>query len=284
VFPIQPVFLIGAARSGTRLIRDLIALHPQIDRVPYDVNYIWRLGNEKLPHDALAVDDLTSKIQARIKKRIQGFSKGSPFLIEKTVSNSLRIPFVEAVFPQAVYIHLFRNGWDVTESAYRKWSSPRSWNYILKKALQYPLLDAPGYAFDYANTVLKQSLGLADPRRGTWGPRYPGIQNDMINRSLLEVCAIQWASSVNYALDGINQVHPKRVITIRYEMFVRQPLQHLEDIAGFLGIDGGLYAQLLEPSRVTFAYVGKGKRSLTAEQQIMVAPHIQSTLELLEYS
>src|SRR4051812_20775701 len=41
----QPVIVIGAARSGTKLLRDSLATHADVARVPYDVNYVWRFGN-----------------------------------------------------------------------------------------------------------------------------------------------------------------------------------------------------------------------------------------------
>jgi hypothetical protein len=47
------VFVIGAARSGTKFLRDVIGASPYAAVVPYDVNYVWRGGNEGFPDDAL---------------------------------------------------------------------------------------------------------------------------------------------------------------------------------------------------------------------------------------
>ena len=49
----QIVIIIGAARSGTKYLRDVLATAPNAARVPYDINYIWRYGSESHPDDAL---------------------------------------------------------------------------------------------------------------------------------------------------------------------------------------------------------------------------------------
>ncbi len=136
--PYQPIILIGAARSGTKLVRDIIASHPAIAAVPYDINYIWRLGNEAFAHDELPVNCLNPRIRQSIRKEIQRFDKQTPFLIEKTVSNCLRVPFVNAIFPEAKFIHLLRNGLDVVESVYRQWMASPDWRYIWRKGRAFP--------------------------------------------------------------------------------------------------------------------------------------------------
>ena len=67
----QPIILIVAPRSGTKLVRDLVAEHPDVDRVPYDIDYVWRLGNEAVPHEELSVDLLTPQIRQRILRRFE---------------------------------------------------------------------------------------------------------------------------------------------------------------------------------------------------------------------
>ena len=68
--PYRPIILLGAARSGTKLLRDVIATHPNIGKVPYDINYIWRLGNEFIPHDELEPEQATPIVIQRIRKSI----------------------------------------------------------------------------------------------------------------------------------------------------------------------------------------------------------------------
>lgn len=279
----QPIILIGAARSGTKLIRDLIAEHPAVDKVPYDVNYIWRLGNEHIPHDELTVELLTPQIRQRILKRLEGFRSDAPFLIEKTVSNCLRVPYVHAVFPNARFIHLVRNGWDVIESAYRQWTASPDWSYIFKKARTFPLDEAYEYALSYAKSVLLKWIMRGKPT-STWGPRYAGIDEDLASKQLVEVCAIQWVKSVERALKGLAALPEDQVLTIRYEEFVKRPYTHLKMLAQFINIDSTPYLKSDKLAMISRKNVGKGLRNFSAEERALIWPHIEHALASLGYS
>jgi hypothetical protein len=278
----QPLILVGAARSGTKLLRDLVASHPEVDKVPFDINYIWRLANERLPHDELWPDLLSPKTRGRIVRNVGAFHSGAPFLIEKTVSNCLRIPFVQAVFPRALFIHLVRDGRDVVESVYRQWLAPPNWGYIFRKALTFPLTEATGYAKSYALTTLRKLLFHNKGNVSTWGPRYKGITEDLAARDLLEVCAIQWVRSIDKAKKDLGELHTSMVTNLRYEDFVDSPLLNLRRIAEMMKIDPAPYEEL-DFGQVSRLNVGKGFRSLSQDQQLLVLPHIQDTLVCLGY-
>jgi hypothetical protein len=270
----EPVFIIGAARSGTKMLRDLIAMHPMMDRVPYDINFIWRLGNESIPHDELVVENITPQISRMIQDKLGKFHQGRRFLIEKTVSNCLRVPFVDTIFPDAKYIFLIRNGYDVVESVYRQWISPPDWKYLMVKARSFPFIDAPGYALNYVLNMMKK------PRSGghkTWGPRYQGIDEDVATKDLLEVCAIQWSRSVEKAFLWLEKIATSRRMVIKYEDFVNRPQQYLVGIADFLSIDSApcLDSTLLDCVNTT--NIGKGRHQLTQAQQALLLPYIQHT-------
>ena len=272
---VQPIILIGAARSGTRLVRDTIAQYPDISRVPYDINFIWRLGNEKLPHDELSPDSLDKKTRERIRQKFFAFNKDKPYLIEKTVSNCLRVPFVDAVLPDAKYIHLIRDGWDVIESAYRQWTAKPDLRYILNKTLSYPLLDAPGYALSYAQSTIRKLLAIDKQNTTLWGPRYRGIENDIATKDTLEVCAIQWSVSVQKAHQDLSNIPSERVFELNYQTFVREPKVQLRKIGLFLGLDPDLFIQNIDVRHITSANIGKGKSTLTNEQRETIARYIK---------
>jgi len=100
---IVPVLIIGASRSGTRFLRDLLGASNEISVVPYDIGYIWKRGNERIGHDELEASVLTCEdtrwIRNAVKKMaIPKISRHTKFLVEKTVSNTLRIGYVNAIF------------------------------------------------------------------------------------------------------------------------------------------------------------------------------------------
>lgn len=96
----QVVFLVGAARSGTKMLREILEQSEDIGVIPYDMNYIWKYGHYDLKHDEMnhieptnnEINFITNFINKKIKQ------SQTPILIEKTVSNSMRIDYIKKYF------------------------------------------------------------------------------------------------------------------------------------------------------------------------------------------
>jgi len=54
---LKPIIIIGAARSGTNILRDTLTQLPSITTWSCDeINYIWRHGNINYPSDEFPVE------------------------------------------------------------------------------------------------------------------------------------------------------------------------------------------------------------------------------------
>ena len=219
----SPIILVAAARSGTKFLRDILASGHGTAAVPYDVNYIWRYGAEKAADDALDPAALTNKRRRFIQTSLRSLAKArkDDILIEKTVASTLRVPFVDAVFPDARYVHLIRDGREVTESAMRQWQAPPNWPALLQKVRDIPIQNL-GYVGWFGLNFVK---GLFSGRKGgkVWGPRFPGIDAMAERGPLAKVCAQQWLESYTRAsldLSNLSNAY-SRVFTIRYEDLIR---------------------------------------------------------------
>lgn len=230
-----PVLILGAARSGTKLMRSLVAKGSDLPEVAYDVNYLWRLGAEDAPHDALAASDLSDETADRIRQEIgraAGVAAGSFDFVEKTVSNILRVPFVLKVFPEARFVVVIRDGRDVAESALRCWTERPSAKYLLTKAATFPWAKCFRYAKRAATGVFARAMGKGES--SVWGPHYPGIEVDLAHHDLLEVCARQWAACMDAYAVSRHRLAPGRFIEIHYEDLVDAPDEEAERLAEFL--------------------------------------------------
>lgn len=235
---VTPVVIIGAARSGTKFLRDTLAASREAAAVPYDVNYVWRYGQEDLPHDVLMPDSASPRSVRYIRRTLGHLAglrpdDGHRFLIEKTVSNSLRPEFVARVLPDARYVHLIRDGRNVVESAMRMWREPADVRYLGAKLRRFPWRNFR-YAFWYAQNLLRGRMSGRGVR--VWGPRYPGIQDDVAREPLATVCARQWRESVDRSVDGLAAVPPSARIDVRYEALVSEEAE-MERLCAFLGIN-----------------------------------------------
>lgn len=190
--------------------------------MPYDVNYVWRFGAEDVSHDRLDPSELTERRAAFIRQTLPRQAKAAPgdVILEKSVSNTLRVPFVDAVFPNAAYVHLVRDGRDVVESAMRQWQAKPDLRALWTKLRGMPLSNA-GYAMWFGGNLLK---GLVSGRGGgkVWGPRFDGIERIAEEDGLAAVCAYQWVCSVQQATADLAELGD-RVHEIRYERLVDAP-------------------------------------------------------------
>jgi hypothetical protein len=231
----QPIIILGAARSGTKYLRDILATAPNAAKVPYDINYVWRYGSEAHPDDALPLSLLSERKRRFIRDQVHRLAKAAPgddmVVIEKTVGSTLRVPFAAAVFPEAKFVHLIRDGRAVTESAMRQWQEPLDYRRLMEKLRGLPLRNA-GYAVWFAGNLLR---GFAAGRGGgkVWVPLYPGLEADVeAGRDLVEICARQWQVSVETTLEGLAALMPERQIELRYEDLV-SGTEALQEVAEF---------------------------------------------------
>lgn len=280
-----PVVLIGAGRSGTKFLRSVIAASAAAKAVPYDVNYVWRHGNESYPHDALPSEALKPKTASYIKRtleRLAGIHRGdgTRFLVEKTVSNSLRVQFVDKALRDARFIYIVRDGRDVVESAWRVWNEPPDLKYLVSKAMSLPMGNF-GYALWYLKNM---AAGMLTGRRGVkvWGPRYPGIEDDLKNASLLEVCAVQWRECVRHAREALSRVDETRCFELSYEALVSDE-EIVRKLCRFLEIPDCGRVMDFYRSTVIRNTGGRWERSFSNEEKKKVMDIIRQNLHDLGY-
>ena len=120
-------FLIGCGRSGTTLLGQILSQHPQlcyffepyhlwaaIDRKTDALN-LYHIGSAAMFMDVSDIHEYTSS------RFYQLFQTQHPnqYILEKTPLNALRIGYLNAIVPNAKFIHLVRDGVDVCRSIER---------------------------------------------------------------------------------------------------------------------------------------------------------------------
>lgn len=276
------IVIIGAARSGTKILRDVLAQASGAGCVPYDIGFVWRYRNERVPHDVLDPATVTPGISRFVRRYVERYARtGGEVVIEKTVGNTLRVPFVHAVLPDATFVHLVRDGRDAVESARRQWSAPAERKYLLDKARHFPLRLVPSYGRKYAMAQLGLLRG-ARSHAATWGPRYPGIDDDVASIDLLAVCARQWRASVEFATRDLARVHAP-VVDVRYEELVAAPLATLSGLLDQLGLTASDEDRRRAAARLEVGRTGAGARTLTTEELATISAELGTTLNTLGY-
>jgi CelD/BcsL family acetyltransferase involved in cellulose biosynthesis len=121
-----PIFIIGCGRSGTSLLGKLFATHPVVSYFdePYDrwaamdpETDFLQLYSRGEHHCLLDASSVTATARRRYK-RLMSASAGLT-MVEKSSINALRIGYLDALAPEARFVHIVRDGVDVAHSIER---------------------------------------------------------------------------------------------------------------------------------------------------------------------
>lgn len=286
VLPYQPVIVIGAGRSGTKMLREALVRLPGAGTWPCDeINYIWRHGNARHRTDELDPSAARPEVRRFVRRAFDRLADrhGLTHVVEKTCANSLRVPFVRRVLPEARFVFIVRDGRDVTASALRRWRAPLDLVYIARKARFVPVSDLPYYALRYLWNRAHR-LVSKEQRLSWWGPRFEGMEEAARADDLATLCARQWVRCVEKADLDLAELPTGTVFRLRYEDFVREPAPRMAALAGFLGIDAEADTVDRCIEHVSTGSVGGWRTGLTDEQRERVEPVLAETLRRFSYS
>jgi uncharacterized protein (TIGR03032 family) len=216
------VFVVSSPRSGSTLLFETLARAPGLftiggeshrliegipglspDRRGWDSNRL--VAADATPETAEA---LRAAFTAQLRDRDGRRPVGPVRMLEKTPKNSLRIPFLHAVFPDAQFVYLYRDPRETISSMLDAWRSGRF--------VTYP--DLPGW------TGTPWSLLLV-----------PGWA-DLIGESLAGVVATQWATATSILLDDLEALPPDHWSVISYDQLVGAPQTEMQRLTRFAGL------------------------------------------------
>lgn len=218
----RPIFLVSTPRSGSTLLYETLVKapglfatgdesHRLIESVPglAPQQRSW-LSNQLVANDASPdrAEWLAAGFYRQLKDRDGRPAAGRVRMLEKTPKNALRVPFFDAIWPDAEFIYLYR---DVRETLYSMMEAWRSGNFRT-----YP--------------------GLPTWPEGSWSLLLvPGWQQ-LRKMQLPEVVAHQWAITTEILLDDLERLGKGRVQAIDYGSLVEAPQPEMERLAAGLGL------------------------------------------------
>lgn len=232
-----PIILFGNFRSGTTLLQNVIATHPDV--VPfYEPVGLWLYADPGRSHDEFDETDATDRVKRYIRKQFLKLQKqsGNRLIVEKTPHNILRIPYVRAIFPEAHFIYIVRNPLSFVSSVELKWQKPAGSKRIMKRVKSTPVTQLHRYLKRFINQQWNKRV-LGRKYLSVWGPRYKGIEKDVETQNLLTVIARQWARASAKAERDLATFAEGEVLRLRYEDFVEHPIADLERICAHCGLE-----------------------------------------------
>ena len=221
----RPVFIMAAPRSCSTLLfqtlsecadlwsigdeaHHLIEQFPQFSPLQGSVKSN-RLTAEYL--DTASLDAVRTAFARQLRDRTGNpparNGSGTVRLLEKTPKNSLRIPFLNALFPDALFIYLVRDPKENISSIIDAWRSGRF--------VTYPSLRSA---------------------HGPWSLLLPPGWHDHVDKPLEEIAAFQWAQANGYILRDLEELPAERYITINAAQLLQDPYALVHKLCNFMGV------------------------------------------------
>ncbi len=222
----RPIFIVSSPRSGSSLLFETLAKSPSA----------WTIGGEShtiiesipLLHpqakgfasNVLDESDATPEVVERLAAaflRAAVNRDGTPAsanrlpirLLEKTPKNSLRVRFLNAAFPGARFVYLYREPRETLSSMLDAWKS--------RRFVTYPQL--PGWPGPPWSLLL-----------------VPGW-TELAGVPLADLVVEQWATATRLLLDDLDRLDPDQWCVASYDRLVDDPQGEVTRLCRFLDLD-----------------------------------------------
>ena len=236
-----PIVLFGNTRSGTTIVQKVISSHPDVVQW-YEPNELWVYADPGRIHDEFDVSDATYRIKQYIRKRFLKYQRRNENrrIMEKTPKNILRIPYVRAILPEATFLFIVRNPFSFISSVEYKYQRTVTGRGIVRRLKHTPFSQLHYWMRLFFEQQFNKRV-LRKKYLKIWGPRYRGIQDDMRTHDLLTVIARQWSVCSIKAEKDMALFENKKILRLKYEDFVDDPIPDLRRICAHCGLNMSNY-------------------------------------------
>ena len=248
----KPVFIVSAPRAGSTLLFETLAQFPNVWTIGEEshelIEDIPQLHPEAQDFDSnrltelRASTDVIDLLKRRFVRQLRNregvsylqaeteASPGSVRFLEKTPKNALRIPFLKAAFPDALFVYLYREPAENISSLLEGW---RSLRFIAYRNLP--------------NWMHRQ-----------WSFFLPAGWRELHSASLATIAAYQWRKCNETIVNDLKNIPDSDWCRVSYADLVAHPQQTLMQIAHFAELDkdndiSELLAKTLPVSRLTLS-------------------------------
>ncbi|MGD9599429.1 MAG: sulfotransferase [Steroidobacteraceae bacterium] len=271
--PTRPVFIVAAPRSGSTLLYETLAASEAVATLGGEAHWLiegmaaLRPGAPGVESNRLTASQASEAVAARIATDIAARrvdAAGRPVgadaplrFLEKTPKNVLRIPFLDRVFPDALFVFLWRDPRGNLASIMDAWDAGAWRTYERLEGFDRP-----------------------------WSLLLPPRWRAMQGQPLPDIAAFQWDSANRIALDDLGELPRARWTSVRYEDLVADPRRTVERLCAFTGIELDAALELrvrgaLPLSRYTHSAPAPDKWRRREQDVLSVLPRITPTWERL---
>ena len=277
----RPVIILAAPRSGSTLLFETLTGSDDFWTIGGESHAVFENINRFNPmmgfcdSNALSAEDATPQIVEQIRnwfyqqlrdnkgrtiQSMRGAMDGVPRLLEKTPKNALRVSLLNEIFPDALFVYLYRNPRENISSIMDAWNSGRF--------VTYPAL--PG-------------------RNKPWSLLLPTGWQSYHNAPLEQIAAFQWQAANRAILDELAALDRSRWLAVSYGQQVESTAETVQKICDFSGVSSSGILDTLtngqsKLSRYTLTPPSADKWRRNAAALAHVLPGLKDTVEFIRTS
>jgi len=228
----RPVFILGTGRSGTTILGIVLSMHRDVGFLnepkalwhsifpEEDLIGSYSRGPARYRLDAGEITEVVRRHAHRLFGAYLALTL-SKRVVDKYPELIFRVPFVRAIFPDARFIFLARNGWDTCQSI-------DNWSRRLGVSTYSERHDWWG--------VDNRKWWLLCDQIVAHEPKLAGLYDQVRELdSHLDMAAVEWTVSMQEGL-RLTQKYPDAVRLVRYEDLTAAPRDTLASLAEFCGL------------------------------------------------
>lgn len=219
--PREPVFVLGSPRSGTTLLFELLRHSPEVASLPAESHLLSEPFHPTArgfdtTHE-LGAGDVARHEPRAVHWMVDRITLGRRYL-DKAPRNSLRVPYLMALHPDARFVVLRRDGRAVVSSLVTAWRSDDG---------RFTGMAPPG------------GLDIRGYGGRNWKFVIPrGWEGYAHGRTLAEVCAFQWRACMEAILAARESDQRRdRWFDVAYEDLVERPREEVARLLAELGLN-----------------------------------------------
>jgi hypothetical protein len=219
----------------------------------------WDAGWES---NALGAEDVSGRERRYLAWAIGALAKprDEQRFVDKTPRNALRLPYLDALFPDATFVFVHRDGRAVVSSLLVAWRGRQTAAYTLPEPITID-----GRPLDRWHFVLP-----------------PGWR-DLDGRRLEDVCALQYVTCTEAIADFRDRLGPARAVDLRYEDLLADPVEQMRRVHDALRLGFGDVEEARARAEVRTPSGPEKWRTRTPDEIENVLPSIRPTLERTGY-
>lgn len=221
----RPIFIVSSPRAGSSLLFETLAQAPGLWTIGGEGHSVFERDAGQHPavrgweSNRLTAEDASPEVVQLLTEGLRAGLRdrdGNPppagaaglRLLEKTPKNSLRVPFLAAAYPDALFVYLYRDPRETISSMLDAWKSGRF--------VTYPNL--PGWEGSPWSLLL-----------------VPGWR-ELVGKDLAEGVARQWGIATSQLLDDLAALPAGRWCVASYDRLVAEPRAEIERLCQFTGL------------------------------------------------